>query len=27
LDKKNDGKLDVKELTQPPVQPTKGFHK
>jgi hypothetical protein len=27
LDKKNDGKLDVKELIQPPVQPTKGFHK
>jgi len=27
LDKKNDGKLDVKELTQPPVQPIKGFHK
>ena len=27
LDKKNDGKLDVRELTQPPVQPIKGFHK
>jgi len=27
LDKKNEGKLDVKELTQPPVQPTKSFHK
>jgi hypothetical protein len=27
LDKKNDGKLDVKELTQPPVQPMKSFHK
>jgi hypothetical protein len=27
LDKKNEGKLDVKELTQPPVQPIKGFHK
>jgi hypothetical protein len=27
LDKKNEGKLDVKELTQPPLQPTKGFHK
>jgi len=27
LDKKHEGKLDVKELTQPPVQPTKSFHK
>jgi sulfatase maturation enzyme AslB (radical SAM superfamily) len=27
LDKKNEGKLDVKELTQPPVQPMKSFHK
>jgi Ca2+-binding EF-hand superfamily protein len=27
LDKKNDGKLDVRELTQPPVQPMKSFHK
>ncbi len=27
LDKKNEGKLDVKELTQQPVQPTKSFHK
>jgi Ca2+-binding EF-hand superfamily protein len=27
LDKNNDGKLDVKKLTQPPVQPIKGFHK
>jgi hypothetical protein len=27
LDKKNEGKLDVKELTKPPVQPIKGFHK
>jgi hypothetical protein len=27
LDKKKEGKLDVKDLTQPPVQPTRGFHK
>jgi Ca2+-binding EF-hand superfamily protein len=27
LDKKNEGKLDVKELTQPPAQPMKSFHK
>jgi sulfatase maturation enzyme AslB (radical SAM superfamily) len=27
LDKKNEGKLDVKDLTQPPVQPVKSFHK
>jgi hypothetical protein len=27
LDKKNEGKLDVKELTKPPVPPIKGFHK
>jgi hypothetical protein len=27
LDKKNEGSLNVKELTQPPVQPTKSFHK
>jgi hypothetical protein len=27
LDKKNDKKLEVKELTQPPVQPMKSFHK
>jgi Ca2+-binding EF-hand superfamily protein len=27
LDKKNEGKLDVKELSQPPVQPMKSFHK
>lgn len=27
LDRKNEGKLDVKELTQPPVQPMKSFHK
>jgi hypothetical protein len=27
LDKKNEGKLDVKELTKPPVPPTRGFHK
>jgi hypothetical protein len=27
LDKKKEGKLDVKKLTQPPAQPVKGFHK
>jgi hypothetical protein len=27
LDKKNEGKVDVKELTKPPVPPVKGFHK
>jgi hypothetical protein len=27
LDKKNEGKLDVKELTKPPVPPVKGFRK
>jgi hypothetical protein len=27
LDKKNEGELDVKELTKPPVPPTKGFRK
>jgi hypothetical protein len=27
LDKKNEGKLDVKGLTKPPVPPIKGFHK
>jgi hypothetical protein len=27
LDKRNEGRLDVKELTQPPVQPMKSFHK
>ena len=27
LDKKNEGKLDVKELTKPPVPPIRGFHK
>jgi hypothetical protein len=27
LDKKNEGKLDVKELAKPPVPPIKGFHK
>jgi Ca2+-binding EF-hand superfamily protein len=27
LDKRNEGKLDVKELTKPPVPPVRGFHK
>ncbi|HXN18272.1 MAG TPA: EF-hand domain-containing protein [Candidatus Binatus sp.] len=27
LDKKNERKLDVKELTKPPVPPVKGFRK
>jgi hypothetical protein len=27
LDKKKEGKLDVKKLTQPPAQPVRGFHK
>jgi hypothetical protein len=27
LDKKNEGKLDVKDLTQPPAPPIRGFHK
>lgn len=27
LDTKNEGKLDVKEVTKPPVPPTKAFHK
>jgi Ca2+-binding EF-hand superfamily protein len=27
LDKKNEGKLNVKELTKPPEQPIKGFRK
>ena len=27
LDKKKEGKLEVKKLTQPPAQPVRGFHK
>jgi hypothetical protein len=27
LDKKKEGKLDVKKLTQPPAEPVRGFHK
>ena len=27
LDSTKEGKLDVKELTQPPAQPVRGFHK
>jgi hypothetical protein len=27
LDKKKEGKLDVKKLTQPPAQPVRGFRK
>src|ERR1700722_868956 len=27
MDQENEGKLEVKKLTQPPAQPVRGFHK